>query len=252
MRTDARNVAKSFYHFKLKHIVLLGACSLALGASTVSCNGSSNLSPALLPPAAASSQRGAAAIARASNLGYQAKQIGGHHQQQKHSPFALNPQDFQARQSDTSLVTPRDLSDYNPIASPTSTSAGLSVPNNQPSVYHSIIDRTDTPSRRQASSAIQTSAAATDGDLHTAAGHHHGHAYGKYYEYRAVPKKKTWKFGYKRGNHKHTISRHEHGKAGKHPHFKTKVKWHDKKSKGKGIHLWDYNHYDKKHYHHHG
>ena len=121
----------------------------------------------------------------------------------------------------------------------------------QPSVYHSIIDRTATPSR-PASLAVQASTA-IDGDLHTAAGHHHGHAHGKYYEYRAVPKKKTWKFGYKRGNHKHTISRHEHGKAGKHPHFKTKVKWHDKKSKGKGIHLWDYNHHDKKHhYGHHG
>jgi hypothetical protein len=143
---------------------------------------------------------------------------------------------------------------FNSIASPTMTGFGLTTEsNNLPSVYHSIIDRTDGPSRRQASPAIQTSATtATDDDLHTAAGHHHGHSYGKYYEYRAVPKKKTWKFGYKRGNHKHTISRHEHGKAGKHPHFKTKVKWEDKKSKGKGIQLWDYNHHDKKHYHHHG
>lgn len=119
----------------------------------------------------------------------------------------------------------------------------------QPSVYHSIIDRTDSSPIYNVSPAVQTSTATT-GDLAAAAGHHHGHAHGKYYEYRAVPKKKTWKFGYKRGNHKHTISRHEHGKAGKHPHFKTKVKWHDKKSKGKGIHLWDYNHHDKKHYHH--
>lgn len=127
-------------------------------------------------------------------------------------------------------------------------SAHYTPPLSQPSIYHSIIDRTEA-SARPASPAVQTSTSAF-GDLNTAAGHHHGHAHGKYYEYRSVPKKKTWKFGYKRGNHKHTISRHEHGKAGKHPHFKTKVKWHDKKSKGKGIHLWDYNHHDKKHYHH--
>lgn len=117
----------------------------------------------------------------------------------------------------------------------------------QPSVYHSIIDRSEGSSRP--ASPVQTSSS-TIGDLNTAAGHHHGHAHGKYYEYREVPKKKTWKFGYKRGNHKHHIERHEHGEAGKHPHFKTKVKWADKKSKGKGIHLWDYNHHDKKHYHH--
>lgn len=116
----------------------------------------------------------------------------------------------------------------------------------QPSIYHSIIDRTAAPSRLATPVQATTS---TVGDLNTAAGHHHGHAHGKYYEYREVPKKKTWKFGYKRGNHKHTIERHEHGKAGKHPHFKTKVKWHDKKSKGKGIHLWDYNHHDKKKHH---
>jgi len=120
-----------------------------------------------------------------------------------------------------------------------------------PSVYHSIIDSTNL-NHNPISAAVQASSS-TEGDLSAAAGHHHGHhAHGKYYEYRAVPKKKTWKFGYKRGNHKHTISRHEHGQAGKHPHFKTKVKWHDSKSKGKGIHLWDYNHHDKKHYHHHG
>lgn len=119
--------------------------------------------------------------------------------------------------------------------------------NAQPSIYNSIIDRSVSASRPASPVQVTTS---TIGDLNTAAGHHHGHAHGKYYEYREVPKKKTWKFGYKRGNHKHTISRHEHGKAGKHPHFKTKVKWHDKKSKGKGIHLWDYNHHDKKHYHH--
>lgn len=119
-------------------------------------------------------------------------------------------------------------------------------PQAQPMIYHSTIDRrgASIPSIGQP---LALSAPTTD--LATAAGHHHGHAYGKYYEYREVPKKKTWKFGYKRGNHKHTISRHEHGKSGKkHPHFKTKVKWHDKKSKGKGIHLWDYNHHDKKHH----
>lgn len=119
--------------------------------------------------------------------------------------------------------------------------------NQQPSIYHSIIDRTASGS--QPASPVQASAAAL-GDLNTAAGHHHGHSHGHYYEYREVPKKKTWKFGYKRGNHKHWIERHEHGKSGKHhPHFKTKVKWADKKSKGKGIHLWDYNHGDKKHHH---
>lgn len=103
------------------------------------------------------------------------------------------------------------------------------------------------PLAGQSSMIVDPTTIAT-GDLNTAAGHHSKHSYGKYYEYREVPKKKTWKFGYKRGNHKHTISRHEHGKAGKHPHFKTKVKWHDKKSKGKGIHIWDYNHHDKKHH----
>lgn len=40
-------------------------------------------------------------------------------------------------------------------------------------------------------------------DLQTAAGHHHGH-HDHYYQYVEVPKKKAWKFGFKRGNHKHT------------------------------------------------
>jgi len=40
-------------------------------------------------------------------------------------------------------------------------------------------------------------------DLQTAAGSHHGH-HGHYYQYVEVPKKKAWKFGFKRGNHKHT------------------------------------------------
>jgi len=131
--------------------------------------------------------------------------------------------------------------------SPSSLATSYGQQLNQPNVYHTITDQTAASSRL--ASPVQ-STTTTVGDLSTAAGHHHGHAHGKYYEYREVPKKKTWKFGYKRGNHKHTIERHEHGKAGKHPHFKTKVKWHDKKSKGKGIHLWDYNHHDKKHYHH--
>lgn len=41
-------------------------------------------------------------------------------------------------------------------------------------------------------------------ELQTAAGHHHGHSHGHYYQYAEVPKKKAWKFGYKRGNKKHT------------------------------------------------
>lgn len=40
-------------------------------------------------------------------------------------------------------------------------------------------------------------------ELQAAAGHHHGHHDG-YYQYAGVPKKKAWKFGFKRGNHKHT------------------------------------------------
>lgn len=140
-----------------------------------------------------------------------------------------------------------DLADLSTSASMTENLPYYTQANKpQPSIYHSIIDRTAAPSRLATPVQATTS---TVGDLNTAAGHHHGHAHGKYYEYREVPKKKTWKFGYKRGNHKHTIERHEHGKAGKHPHFKTKVKWHDKKSKGKGIHLWDYNHHDKKKHH---
>lgn len=40
-------------------------------------------------------------------------------------------------------------------------------------------------------------------DLATAAGHHHGHHHSHYYQHVEVPKKKAWKFGFKRGNHKH-------------------------------------------------
>lgn len=152
------------------------------------------------------------------------------------------------------------------LAASATTSSGYMLGQPQqlsPVIYHSTVDRTTngpirafSPYRGASSELVKIDASkagsltAPVSDLATAAGHHHGHAHGKYYEYREVPKKKTWKFGYKRGNHKHTISRHEHGKAGKHPHFKTKVKWHDKKSKGKGIHLWDYNHHDKKHGYH--
>lgn len=71
--------------------------------------------------------------------------------------------------------------------------------------------------------------------------HHYDH--GKYYMYAKVPKKKSWEFGFKKGNKKHWIERHEKGHKNK---FKTKVKWYDKKSKGKGLHIWDYNHHDKK------
>lgn len=168
---------------------------------------------------------------------------------------ALNPNQQQQQQQGTRLTTDLAVAANLPSSSlMMSSNVNSDINNNhfrqtqmQPSIYHSIIDRSTAST--QLASPVQATTA-TLGDLNTAAGHHHGHAHGKYYEYREVPKKKTWKFGYKRGNHKHTIERHEHGKAGKHPHFKTKVKWHDKKSKGKGIHLWDYNHHDKKHYHH--
>lgn len=40
-------------------------------------------------------------------------------------------------------------------------------------------------------------------DLATAAGNHHGHSHGHYYQHVEVPKKGAWKFGFKRGNHKH-------------------------------------------------
>lgn len=72
---------------------------------------------------------------------------------------------------------------------------------------------------------------------------HHEPDHGKYYMYAKVPKKKSWEFGFKKGNKKHWIERHEKGHKNK---FKTKVKWYDKKSKGKGFHIWDYNHHDKK------
>lgn len=40
-------------------------------------------------------------------------------------------------------------------------------------------------------------------ELQGAAGHHHSHHHGHYYMHAEVPKKKSWKFGFKRGNHKH-------------------------------------------------
>lgn len=78
-------------------------------------------------------------------------------------------------------------------------------------------------------------------DMATAAGHHHGKSHGKYYMFVEAPKKKTYKMGFKRGNHKHHIemkeSRH---KSHDHGYFK----WHDKK--GKGSHKWEYKHEGKK------
>lgn len=43
----------------------------------------------------------------------------------------------------------------------------------------------------------------SSGDLQTAAGHHHGKSHGHYYQYAGQPKKKAYKWGFKRGNHKH-------------------------------------------------
>lgn len=60
---------------------------------------------------------------------------------------------------------------------------------------------------------------------------------GKFYEYREVPHKGAWKFGFKRGNDKHKIERKEWGQKSK---FKSEFKWSDKMGKGKLI--FDYNH----------
>lgn len=73
------------------------------------------------------------------------------------------------------------------------------------------------------------------GEAGSGGGHSHGH--GKYYQYAEVPKKGAWKMGFKRGNEKHEVERKEEGHKS---HFKTEFKWHDKK--GKGQHIWDYNH----------
>lgn len=48
-------------------------------------------------------------------------------------------------------------------------------------------------------------------ELQAAAGSHHGH-HGHYYQHVEVPKKKAWKFGFKRGNHKHESKFLEHVK----------------------------------------
>lgn len=84
-------------------------------------------------------------------------------------------------------------------------------------------------------------------DMATAAGHHHGKSHGKYYMYTEVPKKHSYKMGFKRGNHKHLIERKEYAhKSHVHSYFK----WHDKK--GKGSHKFEFKHDDhkKKKYHH--
>lgn len=87
-------------------------------------------------------------------------------------------------------------------------------------------------------------------DLQAAAGHHHGH-HGHYYQYVEVPKKKAWKFGFKRGNHKHEIARHEKGHKHK---FHSSFKWHakekckkKKKCKSVGKMTWEYKHHKKHH-----
>lgn len=66
----------------------------------------------------------------------------------------------------------------------------------QPTEIEASLDDID-----EASSANQLMHSAEE--LQTAAGHHHDHHHG-YYQYAGVPKKKAWKFGFKRGNHKHT------------------------------------------------
>ncbi|CAB3371672.1 POU domain, class 3, transcription factor 3-like isoform X2 [Cloeon dipterum] len=63
---------------------------------------------------------------------------------------------------------------------------------------------------------------------------------GKFFQYAHHPEHDLYEMGYHRGNHHHFRERHE--KAAPHAgHFKTKVRWGDKKG-GHGEHLWDYNH----------
>ena len=88
-------------------------------------------------------------------------------------------------------------------------------------------------------------------DLHAAAGSQHEHQ-PHYYQYAEVPEKKAWKFGFRRGNHKHEIERHEKGHKHK---FHTTFKWHAKekckkksKCKSVGKMVWEYKHH-KKHHH---
>lgn len=90
-------------------------------------------------------------------------------------------------------------------------------------------------------------------DLQTAAGHNHGHKHSHYYMHIEVPKKKAWKMGFKRGNHKHEIMKHEKGYKHK---FHTHFKWHAKEKCKKKKHCksvgemkWEYKH-AKKHHHH--
>lgn len=82
-------------------------------------------------------------------------------------------------------------------------------------------------------------------DMATAAGSHHGKSHGKYYMFTEVPKKHSYKMGFKRGNHKHEIERKESvHKSHVHSYFK----WHDKK--GKGSHKFEFKHEEKKKKHH--
>lgn len=74
-------------------------------------------------------------------------------------------------------------------------------------------------------------------DMATAAGHHHGKSAGKYYMYAEVPKKKSYKMGFKRGNGKHVIERKESAHKS---HVSSYFKWHDKK--GKGSHKFEFKH----------
>lgn len=83
-------------------------------------------------------------------------------------------------------------------------------------------------------------------DMQAAAGHHHGKSHGKYYMYTEVPKKHSYKMGFKRGNHKHQIERKESVHK---EHVHSYFKWHDKK--GKGSHKFEYKHHDKKKHHGH-
>lgn len=85
-------------------------------------------------------------------------------------------------------------------------------------------------------------------DMDTAAGHHYGkHSHGKYYMFTEVPKKHSYKMGFKRGNHKHEIERKESRHKS---HVSSYFKWHDKK--GKGSHKFEFKHSHhkkkKKHY----
>jgi len=79
------------------------------------------------------------------------------------------------------------------------------------------------------------------GDMATAAGSNHGKSHGKYFMYTEVPKKGSYKMGFKRGNKKHEIERKESVKKS---HVHSYFKWHDKK--GKGSHKFEFKHEEKK------